>query len=140
MYILFTFRLHCGFCFRENRSEIAAGIRFFALCDLLGRAARDQSAAAVAALGTEIEDIIRDLDDVKVVLDDDDRVPRVHELLQHIHKPVHIRDVQAGRRLVEDIERAACGAAGELRGELDALGLAVEDVACVKYLCGGSRS
>ncbi len=47
--------------------------------------------------------------------------PRVHELLQHIHKPVHIGNVQAGRRLVEDIDGLAGRASGQLGRELGAL-------------------
>ena len=68
--------------------------------------------------------MVRDLDDVEIVLDDEHRVARVHQPLQNLDQLVHVRHVQAGRRLVENIERAARGTAGELRGELDALGLA----------------
>ncbi len=64
------------------------------------------------------------LDDVQVVLDDDDRVARIHQLLQHLDQAVHIRNVQAGGGLVEDIDRLAGAAAGQLGGQLDTLRLA----------------
>ena len=47
--------------------------------DLLGRAGRDDLAAGVTALGTEIDDMIGGLDHVEMVLDQDHRVPRVDE-------------------------------------------------------------
>jgi len=43
--------------------------------------------------------------------------------MQHFEKLAHILEVQAGGRLVEDVERAAGGAARQLLGELHALGL-----------------
>jgi hypothetical protein len=61
----------------------------------------------VAALGAEVDDPVGRLDDVEVVLDDDDRVAGVDELLQHVEQPADVREVQAGRRLVEDVDRLA---------------------------------
>ena len=52
------------------------------------------------------------LDDVEVVLDDQHRVPRVHEALQNAQQPPHVVGVEAGGRLVEDIDGAARGALG----------------------------
>jgi hypothetical protein len=44
--------------------------------------------------------------------------------VQHFQQLAHILEVQAGGRLVEDVERAAGGAARQFLGELDALRLA----------------
>ena len=43
---------------------------------------------------------------------------------QHLEQLAHILEMQARGRLVQDVEGAAGGAAGELLGELDAPGLA----------------
>ena len=61
------------------------------------------------------------------MLDDDDGVARVDQLLQHLDQTVHVGDVQAGGRLVEDIYRAARGALAELGAKLDALCLAAAE-------------
>ena len=47
--------------------------------DLLRGALGDHPAAAGAALGTHVDDPVRGLDDVEVVLDDDDRVALVDQ-------------------------------------------------------------
>ena len=84
----------------------------------------DDPAAAGAAFGPEVDDVVGRLDDVEVVLDDDDRVALVDELLQHVEQLARVLEVQAGRRLVEDVERAAGAALRQLLRQLDALRLA----------------
>ena len=51
-------------------------------------------------------------------------LPLLDQLVQHLEELRHVVEVQAGGRLVEDVERAAGGAARQLLGELDALRLA----------------
>ena len=58
------------------------------------------------------------------MLDDNDRVACVHQLLQNIHKPVDICDMQAGGRLVEDIDGLSGRALRQLGRQLGALRLA----------------
>ena len=48
--------------------------------DLLGRARGDDLAAALAALGAQVDDPVGARDDVEVVLDDDDRVALVAQI------------------------------------------------------------
>ena len=113
----------CGWLFQQlfqilSREALRAG------GDLLRRAAGDDLPAAGAALRSEIDDIVRDLDDIKIVLDDEHGIARVDQPLQDLDQLVHVRHVQARRRLVEDIERAARRSSGKLRCELDALRLA----------------
>ena len=79
-----------------------------------GRSLGDQLAAAVAALRTQVDELVGDLDDVQVVLDDQHRVAGIHQPLQHLDQLVHIGGVQADRRLVQHVQRAPGGAAGEL--------------------------
>ena len=51
-------------------------------------------------------------------------LPGVDEAVEHVEQLVDVVEVQAGRRLVEDVERPAGGALAQLLGELDALRLA----------------
>ena len=57
------------------------------------------------------------------MLDDNDRVACVHQLLQNIHKPVDICDMQTGGRLIENIDGLAGRAFGQLGSQLGALRL-----------------
>ena len=61
------------------------------------------------------------------MLDHDDRIPAVYETLEDDEQLMNIRRVQSRRRLVEDVERLARAALGELRRELDALRLAARE-------------
>ena len=90
----------------------------------LRRAGKDELAAAVAALGPEVDDVVGALDHIQIVLNDDHGVARVYEPLQHLHELVDVCHMQSGRRLVEDVYGTAGIPAGKLRGELDALRLA----------------
>ena len=80
--------------------------------------------AARPAFGTHVDDPVGGLDHVQVVLDDQDRVALVDERLQHPEQLVHVLEVQAGRRLVQHVDRAPGRALLQLRRELDPLGLA----------------
>jgi hypothetical protein len=79
---------------------------------VLGRAGDrgdDDFAAAVAAFGTEIDDPVGGLDDFEIVLDHDHRVALVDQFVQHFEQLGDVVEMQAGGRLVEDVERAAGG-------------------------------
>lgn len=89
--------------------------------DFLRRAGRDDGATAAAALGAKVDDIVSTLNDVEIVFDDDDRVTRIDKLVQDLDQAVDIRDVQAGGRLIEDIDSLPGVAAGQFIGQLDAL-------------------
>ncbi|MNT06822.1 hypothetical protein D3C72_1415040 [compost metagenome] len=58
------------------------------------------------------------------MLDDDDGVAVVDQFLKHLQQLAGVLEMQAGRRLVEDVEGLAGGAAGQFLGQLDPLGLA----------------
>jgi hypothetical protein len=108
----------------ERLAQEARGVRRLDARDFLGGAFRDDLAAAIAALGTEIDQVVRGLDDVEIVLDHDDGVARVGETAEHFQQPLDVVEVQASGRLVEDIKCAAGRAPRELLGELDSLRLA----------------
>src|SRR5882757_9632796 len=57
--------------------EEAASVRGGDGGDLLGRAVGDDAAAAFAAFGAHVEDVVGVADDVEIVLDDDDGVAQV---------------------------------------------------------------
>ena len=82
-------------------------IRFFHPRDLLGRALRDDAAAAFAAFGAEVDDPVGLLDHVEVVLDDQDGVAEVGEAIQDVEQFFYVVEVQAGGGLVQNVERAA---------------------------------
>ena len=92
--------------------------------DLLGCAVGDDAAAAFAAFGAEVEDVVGVADDVEVVLDDDDGVAEVGEAVKDFEEFADVVEVKAGGGLVEEVESTAGLAFGELTGELHALGFA----------------
>ena len=61
------------------RGQRDAGVRRLHLRDVFRSARRDQLPARAAALGTEVDDVVRGADDVEVVLDDDHRVALVDQ-------------------------------------------------------------
>jgi hypothetical protein len=67
-----------------------------------------------------IDDVIRDLDHVRVVLDHDDGIALVAKLAEQLVEPVHIARVQPDARLVEDVHHVD-EAAPEVLHHLDPL-------------------
>jgi hypothetical protein len=72
--------------------------------DLLGRPDGDDLDAAVSALRPQVDDPIRRLDDVEVVLDHDHGVALVAEAVQDVEQMLDVVKVQADSGFVEDIE------------------------------------
>ena len=90
---------------------------------VLGRPGRDDLPAGLAALGPEVDDPVGLLDHVEVVLDHEHRVPGVDEALEHLEQLLDVGEVEAGGRLVEDVQRASGRDLAELGGQLHALRL-----------------
>ena len=116
---LFAIRLDA-----ERRREDLARVRVDIASDFFRRAAGDDSAASFAAVGADVDDPIGGLRHVEIVLDDEHRVAGVDEGVQHFEQQLDVGEVQAGRRLVEQVQRAAGGFFHQLAGQLDALGFA----------------
>src|SRR5579862_400689 len=91
----------------QRTSQDLAGEGFFYTRDLLGRALRDDAAAFVAAFGAEVDDPVGLFDDVEMVLDDQHGIAERYEAVQHVEQFLHVVEVQARGRLVENIQRAA---------------------------------
>src|ERR1700744_5527105 len=91
----------------KDARQSLSGVRLFVARDLLRRALRNDSAAAFAAFGTEIDDPVGLLDDVEMVLDDEHGVAKRYQSLKYVEQFSHVVEVKAGRRLVENVECAA---------------------------------
>ena len=78
---------------------------------------------ASPACGAHVDDVVSDLDDVRIVLDHDDRVALVAQLLQQLIEPMDVAWMEADARLVEDVGHVD-KAAAEVLDHLDALRLA----------------
>lgn len=90
-------------CTLYQLRQILSGIALLILSDFLRRAGRDDRAAAVAAFGTEVDDMVDRLDDVEVMFDDDDRIAAVDKAVEDGEQTADVFEVEAGRRLVKDI-------------------------------------
>src|SRR5690349_8613562 len=104
---------HAPFLLDDSR-EISAGVAGPVCRQVLRRALRDDAAAAVAPFGAEVDDPVRGLDDVEVVLDHHHGVAGVAQAAQHVQQELDVVEVQAGGGLVQDVERAAGVALGKL--------------------------
>ncbi len=89
-----------------------------------GRTGGNEGPATIATFGSEIDEPVCGLDDVEVVLDHQDRVALLDQPGEHGEQSADVLEVQASGRLVEQIDRVAGGAFGQLRGQLDPLRLA----------------
>ena len=83
-------------------------------CAQVGDGAGEQDLAALAAgAGSEIHDVIGELDNFRLVLDDEDGVALVAQREQQAAEPRDVVRVKASGRLVEDV-----GGIRERRGEV----------------------
>ena len=90
----------------------------------LRRPGGDDAAARAPSLGSEVDDPIRRLHDVELMLDNQHGVALIHELVQDAEQQAYVLEVKTGSGFVQNVERPACAPLGELRRQLDALGLA----------------
>jgi hypothetical protein len=84
--------------------EVAARRRLRA-GELLRLPLEDDAPAVLPRLGAELDHPVGARDDVGVVLDDDERVAALDQPLEHAEEAAHVRQVEPGRRLVEDVDR-----------------------------------
>ena len=90
------------------------------------RPGEHQLAALLAAVRAELHHVVRRLDGVEVVLDDEHRVAAVAQAQEQLEEPVHVARVQPDGRLVQHVERVHEPRA-ERVGEADALRLAARE-------------
>src|SRR5439155_6438357 len=115
---------------QEQIAQIASGERAPHARHRLRRSFGDDLATRLPTLGAEIDDVVGGLHDVQVVLDDDDRIPRVDETVEYLEEALDVGEVKAGRRLVEDVQGPAGGTPAQLGRELDALRLTTRERRC----------
>src|SRR5918992_588459 len=84
-------------------AQEAARVRLLDAGDLFGGSCRDDLATRVSAFGSEVDDVVPGPDHIEVVLDDDDGIPRVNEPVQDREQLLHVREVEPGGRLVQDV-------------------------------------
>jgi hypothetical protein len=89
--------------------------------ELGGRALEDDLTALVAGAGAEVDDPVGVRHDRLVVLDDDHRLAAVDEAVEQAQQLLDVGEVQARRRLIEDIDIAFLSHA---RGQFEPLALA----------------
>ncbi len=110
---------------RQMRPERTAGVRLLRpSATSSGVPDGDDLAAAGAPFGPQVDDPVGRFDHVQIVLDHQHRVAGVDEVVQHLQQHLDVGEVQAGRRLVEQVERLAGALLHQLAGQLDPLGLA----------------
>ena len=85
--------------------KILTGIGSLHFGNLLRRTCGNYSASAVPSLGTEINDMIRSFDNIKVVFNNNDRVACVNKSMKHLNKTVNICGVEACCGFVKNIYR-----------------------------------
>src|SRR3712207_6638406 len=89
--------------------------------EISGCALEDDPAAVVAGAGAEVADPAGVRHDRLAVRDNDDRLAGVNEPVEQAEKLLDVSEVEAGGRLVEDVDAALIGHVG---GQLEPLPLA----------------
>jgi len=82
------------------------------------------SATHVAAIRPHVDDPIRTLDHIQIVLDHQDRIPHVRQPIQHIQQIMNVRKVQPSGRLIQNVKRMPGGRLAQFRSQLHPLRLA----------------
>src|SRR6266567_5137215 len=62
----------------------------------------DDAPAGLAAFGSEVNNPVRLLDDVEVVLDDDDGVAEACQAMEHVEQQFHVVEVEPRGRFVQN--------------------------------------
>src|SRR5206468_6803155 len=75
------------------------------------------------AFGPQVNQIVRGLDDIEVVLDDEQGVPRLEQLPERGEQLRDVVEMQARGRLVEDVEKPFTAMRRQVRRDLDPLSL-----------------
>src|SRR5688500_17803229 len=108
----------------EQRFQIAPRVRRLDLRHFLWCPGSDDRASTNSAFGPKVDDPVRRLDDVEVVLDHQHGVSAIDEAVQHFEQQPNILEVQPRRGFVEDVEGTSRIPLRELGRELHALRLA----------------
>lgn|SRR5579871_1845016 len=105
----------------KDAGEIFAGVRMRTARNLLGSAGGHDHAALGAAFGAEVDNPIGGLNDVKIVLDDDERSPALEKFAEGRKQFLNIVEMQARRGFIENIKDAGIGGVDQMSREFQAL-------------------
>src|SRR5260370_6590232 len=97
---------HVGHGNPQLPAEVPAGEGFMLLKHGRIRTGEEQLAAELSSARTEIDDAIRGLNRVRVVLDDEHRIPQIAERLEDIDEPLRVAGMQADGRFIKHVECA----------------------------------
>lgn len=102
--------------------EKAACVTGGVLCDRVGVSGCDEFTTACATFGSDIDDPVGCFDHIELMFDDDHGIAVVYEAMEDGEQALDIFEVESCGGFVEDVKGVACGTAGKLFGEFDALG------------------
>ena len=91
------------------------------LCNFLGSALSHYRSAAISTLRTDINNIIRGLDHIQIMLNYYNGISTVRKSAQNLHQLLHICKMQSGRRFIQNLDRLASAALTKLCRQLDTL-------------------
>ena len=87
-------------------------VRLRAFRHLFRCACRDDGAAPVTAFRSHVDDVIRRLDHIQVVLDDHDGIAALCQPSQNLNQLMHICEMKSRRGLIQDIDRLSGASSG----------------------------
>ena len=99
------------------------------LGDLLRGSVRDDLTAIAPAFWPQVNDIVRGLDDIHLMLNDENRVASIYQTMEAIEEPLDIGKMETCGGFIQDIEIfAAALDLAQFVGEFDSLGFDPERV------------
>ena len=90
-----------AFRHRKELRQRLSGVAPIAPHDVFRRALRDDLAAPLAAFGAKIDNPVRRLDHVEIVLNHDHRIAVIGKAMQHFEQFLHVLEVQSCRWLIQ---------------------------------------
>ena len=87
----------------KQRRHIASRNAFLAARHVFRRTGGNDPAAFITAAGTDVDDPVGCLNNIKVVLYDQHGIAGIDQLVQHAKQFLNVVGVQSGCRLIEDI-------------------------------------
>ena len=99
----------------------ASGVGSVARGNLLGSSCGHHPTALIASLRTQIDDPIRALDHLEIVLNDNQTLALVDETMKHSEQSCDVVEVQAGGRFIKDKQRAGSARFRKVPRQLEAL-------------------
>src|SRR6185295_19579448 len=87
----------------EMTSQETARVRALAGRDLLRRAGDHHFTARMAAFRAQVDDVVRGLDDIHMMLDCKNRVSGVHQTMQAVEQALDVREMEPRSRFVQNI-------------------------------------